>query len=42
LFLITRRLCRDLQTADRIEAIQEEAEEEAERERELLASRAAS
>ncbi len=42
LFFLTRRICRDLQAADRIESIQEEAEEEAERDRELVASRAAS
>ena len=40
LFFLTRRICRDLQAADRIESVQEEAEEQAERERELVASRA--
>jgi ubiquinol-cytochrome c reductase cytochrome b subunit len=40
LFFITRRICRDLQAADRVEAVQEEAEEEAERERELAGARA--
>jgi ubiquinol-cytochrome c reductase cytochrome b subunit len=33
LFLITRRICRELQEADRVEEIQEQAEEEAKRER---------
>jgi ubiquinol-cytochrome c reductase cytochrome b subunit len=38
LFFITRRICRDLQAAERVEAIQAQAEEEAERERAVVAS----
>jgi ubiquinol-cytochrome c reductase cytochrome b subunit len=34
LFFLTRRLCRELQAADRVQEIQDEAEEEAEREHE--------
>jgi ubiquinol-cytochrome c reductase cytochrome b subunit len=41
LFFITRRICRDLQTADRIEALHEEGEEKAEHERAVIASQAA-
>jgi ubiquinol-cytochrome c reductase cytochrome b subunit len=41
LFFITRRICRDLQMADRVETLQEEAEEKAERERSVMASQAA-
>jgi quinol---cytochrome-c reductase cytochrome b subunit len=40
LFFVTRRICRDLQAADRIEAVQEEAEQEAQRERSIVASHA--
>jgi hypothetical protein len=37
LFFLTRRICRDLQAADRAREIQEEAEEEGrEHERQLL------
>jgi ubiquinol-cytochrome c reductase cytochrome b subunit len=39
LFFVVRRICRELQTADRIEATQHEAEEEAEREHAVLAGR---
>jgi quinol---cytochrome-c reductase cytochrome b subunit len=40
LFFLTRKICRGLQAADRIEAIQHEAEEEAKHERALVAGRA--
>ncbi len=40
LFFITRRICRDLQAADRVEALQEHGEERAERERSVIASQA--
>ncbi len=40
LFFITRRICRDLQFADRVEAIQEAAEEAAHQEHGALAGRA--
>jgi len=37
LFFVTRRLCRELRAADRIEAAQHAAEEEAEHERAVVA-----
>lgn len=40
LFFLTRRICRDLQTAERVESLQAAAEEEAERERAVIASHA--
>jgi ubiquinol-cytochrome c reductase cytochrome b subunit len=40
LFFVVRRLCRELQMADRIEAMHEAAEEEAEHEHAVLAGRA--
>jgi quinol---cytochrome-c reductase cytochrome b subunit len=40
LFFLTRRICRDLQAAERIEHLQEEGEEEAERERSVVAPQA--
>jgi quinol---cytochrome-c reductase cytochrome b subunit len=40
LFLMVRRVCRELQAADRIEAMQHAAEEEAEHEHAVLAGRA--
>jgi ubiquinol-cytochrome c reductase cytochrome b subunit len=41
LFFLTRRLCRDLQAAERVERRQEEGEEEAERDQNVMASHAA-
>jgi quinol---cytochrome-c reductase cytochrome b subunit len=41
LFFITRRICRDLQAADRVERLQEEGEETAEHERGAFASQTA-
>jgi ubiquinol-cytochrome c reductase cytochrome b subunit len=40
LFFITRRVCRDLQAADQVAMLQNEAEERAERERSVMASQA--